>query len=154
MDIEPKSPEACLLGALSWDYKAPYTAKLFPCAKDIDALNHVNNAVYVKWCESVARAHMASLGLDQKKYNHLDRAMAIRHADYDYLQSCFLGNPLIIGTWITDSDGKLTLERKFQIIRLTDQATVLRARWQLVCIQVSSGRPRKMPSEIREIYAE
>ena len=30
---------------------------------DLDDLNHVNNTVYLTWCEQVARQHALSLGL-------------------------------------------------------------------------------------------
>jgi acyl-CoA thioester hydrolase len=44
------------------------------------------------------------------------------------------------------------MERRFQLIRTSDQATVLRGRWDLVCIELSSGKPRRMPKEFSEIY--
>lgn len=30
--------------------------------------------------------------------------------------------------------------------------TVLRGRWDLVCIEIASGRPKRMPREFSEIY--
>ena len=44
------------------------------------------------------------------------------------------------------------MERRFQLVRDRDQATVLRGRWELVCIEVSSGRVRRMPPEFCAIY--
>jgi acyl-CoA thioester hydrolase len=44
------------------------------------------------------------------------------------------------------------MERRFQLIRTSDQATVLRGRWHLVCIELSSGKPRRMPKEFSDIY--
>ena len=63
-----------------------------------------------------------------------------------------LGEALTLATWLTASDGKLTMERRFQLIRDHDQATVLRGRWELVCIELSSGRARRMPSEFCQVY--
>jgi acyl-CoA thioester hydrolase len=59
---------------------------------------------------------------------------------------------LILGTWLTASDGKLTLERRFQLVREADHATILRGRWELVCIELSSGNARRMPLEFRQVY--
>jgi acyl-CoA thioester hydrolase len=39
------------------------------------------------------------------------------------------------------------MERRFQMQRQRDGACVLRARWALVCIELSSGRVRRMPPE-------
>ena len=44
------------------------------------------------------------------------------------------------------------MERHFQLIRERDRATVLRARWQLVCIGLASGRPARLPREFSQAY--
>ena len=85
-------------------------------------------------------------------YQRLDRAMAIRRADYDYLLPTVLGEELTLATWLCASDGKLTMERRFQLIRNADQITVLRGRWDLVCIELSSGRARRMPPAFCQVY--
>jgi len=135
-----------------WDYPQPFTQAVRPSVDDIDGLKHTNNAVYVRWCETVAWAHSEALGLALADYQRLDRAMAIRRGEYDYLLPSVLGDGLLLGTWLADSDGKITLERRFQLIRCSDQATVLRGRWDLVCIELGSGRPRRMPKEFSTVY--
>lgn len=145
--------EAMACAALpDWDYSAPFTLAVRPGADDIDGLKHTNNAVYVRWCETVAWAHSATLGLDLADYQRLDRAMAIRRGEYDYLLPSVEGDELLLATWLTGSDGRITLERRFQLIRCSDRATVLRGRWELVCIEMGSGRPRRMPGEFSAIY--
>jgi acyl-CoA thioester hydrolase len=62
------------------------------------------------------------------------------------------GDELELATWLVASDGKLTMERRFQLVRRCDAATVLRGRWTLVCIELSSGRPRRMPPEFTAVY--
>jgi acyl-CoA thioester hydrolase len=135
-----------------WDYSKPFVLPVAPRANDIDGLNHTNNAVYVQWCEQVGWAHSESLGLSLADYQRLDRAMAIRRGEYDYLLPTFIDEPLSLATWLIARDGKLVMERRFQLIRDSDQATVLRGRWELVCIELSSGRPRRMPPEFSQIY--
>jgi acyl-CoA thioester hydrolase len=107
-----------------------------PEAADIDGLNHTNNAVYVRWCEQAAWAHSEALGLSLDDYRRLDRAMAIRRGEYDYLLPTFAGEALMLGTRLVAGDG----------------ATVLRGRWDLVCIELSSGRPRRMPQAFLDAY--
>jgi acyl-CoA thioester hydrolase len=135
-----------------WDYPHPFTLPVQPLATDIDGLNHTNNAVYVQWCEKTAWAHSEALGLNLADYQQLDRAMAIRRGEYDYLLPTTLHEQLTLATWLTASDGKLTMERRFQLIRNVDQLTVLRGRWDLVCIELSSGRVRRMPPEFCQVY--
>jgi acyl-CoA thioester hydrolase len=137
---------------LAWDYPNPFTLPLAPQAGDIDGLNHTNNAVYVRWCEQIGWAHSHALGLGLDDYQRLDRAMAIRRGEYDYLLPTVLGDELLLATWLAAGDGKLTMERRFQLVRVHDEATVLRGRWELVCIEMSSGRARRMPPEFIEAY--
>ena len=137
---------------MQWDYPHPFTLPVTPCAQDIDGLNHTNNAVYVQWCEKVGWAHSEALGLGMADYLRLDRAMAIRKAEYDYVLPSLQDEALTLGTWITASDGKLTMERRFQIVRNSDGATILRGRWDLVCIEVGSGKPRRLPPEFCQVY--
>lgn len=135
-----------------WDHPAPHVLAVCPQPQDIDGLNHTNNAVYVRWCELVAWSHSEALGLTMDDYRRLDRAMAIRHGAYDYLLPSFEGEALRLGTWLTAGDGKLAMERRFQLRRASDGQTLMRGRWDLVCIDISSGRPKRMPPEFVEIY--
>jgi len=135
-----------------WDIPAPHILTTRVAATDIDGLNHTNNAVYVNWCQQVAWAHSVALGLDLARYRELDRAMAITRSEYDYLQASREGDEVVVGTWIVGWDRKLTMERRFQVIRPADGATLLRARMRFACIELSSGRPRRMPKEFLEGY--
>lgn len=137
---------------MAWDYPHPFTMILAPQAQDIDGLNHTNNAVYVRWCEQIAWAHSEQLGLGIEDYRRLDRAMAIRRGEYDYLLPTFENEELTLATWLAGGDGKLVMERRFQLVRTHDQVTVLRGRWELVCIEMSSGRARRMPPQFLEAY--
>ena len=135
-----------------WDYPEPHTLLTRVGPEDIDGLKHTNNAVYVKWCEQVAWSHSVALGLDLERYHALDRAMAITHSEYDYLQASREGDEVAVATWIVDWDRKLTMSRRFQIIRVADGVTLLRAAMRFACIELSSGRPRRLPPEFLEGY--
>ncbi|MTV42000.1 acyl-CoA thioesterase [Duganella radicis] len=137
---------------MNWDHPQPHILALSPGAADIDGLDHTNNAVYVRWCEQAGWAHSEALGLSLADYRRLDRAMAIRRSEYDYLLPTAAGEPLLLGTWLYSTDGKLNMERRFQLLRASDGATVLRGRWALVCIEISSGRARRMPAEFCDGY--
>jgi len=137
---------------MNWDYPQAFTLPRMPVAADIDGLNHTNNAVYVRWCEQIGWAHSAALGLGLEDYRRLDRAMAIRRGEYDYILPTFEGEALLLATWLVGGDGKLAMERRFQLVRESDGATVLRGRWDLVCIELGSGRPRRMPQDFLDAY--
>lgn len=118
----------------------------------MDGLNHTNNAVYVKWCEQVAWSHSVALGLDLERYEELDRAMVITRSEFDYLRASHEGDEIVAATWIVDWDRKLTMNREFQVLRIADKATLLRGRMRFACVELSSGRPRRLPTEFIEGY--
>lgn len=137
---------------MPWDHPNPFTLAVAPRPEDIDGLAHTNNAVYVQWCEKVAWAHSEALGLGLADYRALDRAMAIRRASYDYLLPTTPGEALTLATWLLASDGRLTMQRGFQLVRDRDAATVLRGQWELVCIDIARGQPRRMPARFVSVY--
>lgn len=147
------------IAASEWDLPTPFALPFTVQTEHIDSLNHVNNAAYVLWCQEAGWRHSQALGLDIADYRTLDAAMAIRHAEYDYIGAAYLDEKLVMGTWLTHCDGKLQLERRFQLIRPTGDAsgrcqTILRGRWQLVSIGMSSGKARRMPEPFRRIYGD
>ena len=132
---------------MEWDWADPFTLDAQVSEKHIDGLNHTNNAVYVKWCERVAWSHSVSLGLDLDCYRKIDRAMVITHSEFDYLQASYLGDELAVATWIVQWDQRLTMSRRFQIIRKSDGVTLLRAGMNFACVELSSGKVRRLPPE-------
>jgi acyl-CoA thioester hydrolase len=137
---------------IAWDIPNPFTVSKTVESSQIDGLNHVNNAYYVMWCQDAGWGHSEHLGLDLDDYRELNRAMAIRRSEYDYILSAYEGDELIIGTWLTGNDNRLMMERSFQIVRVSDGATLLRGRWDLVCIDMASGKPKRMPQAFKDIY--
>jgi acyl-CoA thioester hydrolase len=133
---------------------SPFTVNFRVEDNHIDGIGHVNNAVYVDWCQQVGWNHSLVLGLDLADYRQLDAAMVIRRANYDYIHSAYVGEECVMATWLTASDGKLKMEREFQLLRKTDGKTLLRAHWQLVCIRMSNGKPRRMPAEFLSRYGD
>jgi len=120
----------------------------------IDGLGHTNNAVYVGWLEQCAWRHSQSLGLDLDDYRRLDRAMAVLRHEIDYLASAYQGEQLQLATWIVESDHRLKMRRRFQLVRPLDGATLVRALTTFVCIELSSGKPKRMPAEFVEGYGK
>jgi acyl-CoA thioester hydrolase len=139
---------------MKWDRPDPFTLDISVQSDDIDGLGHANNAVYVSWLERCAWRHSQRLGLDLAEYRRLDRAMAVVRHEIDYLASAYEDEQLVMGTWIVEWDRKLKMDRCFQLIRPSDGLTLLRARTTFVCIELSSGRPRRMPTEFLEGYGQ
>jgi acyl-CoA thioester hydrolase len=77
---------------------------------------------------------------------------AVRH-EIDYIAAAYPDDHLAIANWVTVYDGKLRAERKFQIIRLADKKTLLRAHSYYVCTNLTTGRPAKVPKEFSSAFS-
>jgi acyl-CoA thioester hydrolase len=135
-----------------WDLPSPFSIELTVAASEIDAYDHVNNAVYVTWFDRTAWAHSAVLGLPIEKCQALDRGMAVLRTVVGYARPALLGDSVEVGTWLLSGDSKLRVRRRFQARRVADGVTLARAEVDYACIELSSGRPTRWPAEFREHY--
>lgn len=139
--------------AIRFDLPDPHLLNIAVDAGDIDAYNHVNNAVYVTWCDRAAWHHSAALGLPIEHCLQLDRGMAVVRTLIAYLKPALRDDALTVATWLLPSESRLCVRRRFQIVRPSDRATLARAEVEYACIELSSGRPTRWPPAFRERYA-
>ncbi|MDN3524413.1 thioesterase family protein [Halomonas sabkhae] len=137
---------------MSWDLPAPFVLDLEVEDSSIDHYGHVNNAEYLRWVERISWAHSEHLGLSLAHYRQLDRAMVVHRHELDYLSPAFAGDTLQLATWIVACDDRLTLTRRFQLQHAGTRRTLLRACTRFACIELSSGRPRRLPEAFRQCY--
>jgi acyl-CoA thioester hydrolase len=135
-----------------WDFGNPHVVTVDVLAADIDAYDHVNNSVYLAWLDRAAWSHSATLGLSLEQCLAIRRGMAAHRTEIDYLRAALLGDRVLVGTWIVNTDAKLRVERRFQIRRAADGETLSRARIDYVCINLDSGRAVRMPDSFRNAY--
>ena len=135
-----------------FDFPAPHVIELRVQADELDAYEHVNNAVYLTWLDRAAWSHSAALGVPLERCLALRRGMAAQRVEIDYLRAARRGDALLAATWIVSADGRLRAERRFQIRRPSDGATLARARVDYVCINLDSGRATRMPELFAHAY--
>ena len=119
---------------------------------DIDGFGHVNNAIYLKWLDATVWEHTRSVGLSEHACIELNRGMAVAQHRLDYLASAYLGDEIAVFNWVCANDGRLRATRVFQIVRVSDQKTLLRAQSDYICVNLTSGRPTKMPEIFKQAY--
>jgi acyl-CoA thioester hydrolase len=138
--------------AAALDFPTAHAIELHVEAADIDAYAHVNNAVYLTWLDRAAWSHSAALGVPLERCLALRRGMAAQRIEIDYLRAAVRGDRILAATWIVAADGRLRAERRFQILRPSDGATLARARVEYVCINLDSGRAARMPEPFARAY--
>jgi acyl-CoA thioester hydrolase len=135
-----------------WDLPSPHVMRLAVADGDIDAYSHVNNSVYIVWCDRTAWDHSVSVGLPIERCKELDRGMAVLRTVIAYLRPALAGDTVRVATWILPASGRLRIRRRFQIRCEPDGATLARAELEYACIALSSGRAARWPAEFHERY--
>lgn len=137
---------------LNWDVSRPYVQTLTVGPEHLDDFGHTNNVVYLSWLQDVAWAHSESLGFGMADYQRVGAGCVARRHELDYLAATFPGDVLHVATWVAENSGRLDMWRAYQIIRASDNKTVLRGRTHWICIDITSGRPRRQPPEFVAAY--
>ena len=138
--------------ALKWDMPTPFTERVTVGSEHLDQFGHTNNVVYLQWLERVAWAHSNTLGLSFADYQRLNAGCVARKHELEYLAATFAGDELLLGTWVHENDGKLSMWRRYQILRVGDGKTVLRGQTHWVCVDMQTGRPKRQPPEFLAAY--
>lgn len=139
---------------IQWDLPNPFLMNITVQADETDRLGHTNNQVYFKWLEQISWQHIESLGMDWPLHERLSRAMAITRTEIDYLASSYKDDELLLATWISSSDQRITSSRRFQLVRLSDHKTIIKAQSFYACIDLKTGRPARMPKEFIDVHRQ
>ncbi|MBD2205081.1 acyl-CoA thioesterase [Calothrix sp. FACHB-1219] len=120
---------------------------------EMDALGHVNNAVYQNYLEQAAIEHSENLGLTFDVYRESGGVFVMRRVEIDYLRPAVAGDTLEVTTWLREIRGTRAF-RKYEI-RKQDQADLLvtaEALW--VWVEGKTMRPRPIPSLILDKFQQ
>jgi len=137
---------------VQFDHLAAHVVELAVRPEDIDAYEHVNNAVYLTWLDRAAWSHSAALGVPLERCVALRRGMAAQRIEIEYRRAAVRDDVVQVATWIVSTDGRLRVERHFQVRRSADGETLARARIDYVCINLDSGRAVRMPEIFARAY--
>lgn len=119
-------------------------------SRDIDAMNHVNNVVYVQWVQDVAEAHWKEVASDEMKARY---AWVVLKHEIEYLKPALLGDEVILKTWVESATG-VRSERCVEIFRANSQQLLTRARTSWCLLDAATFRPRRIEDDIRAVFLE
>jgi len=118
---------------------------------DIDDLAHVSNLVYVRWVQQVATAHSAAVGWDHARYRALGAVFVVRRHEIDYVLPVLEGEQVELITWIAWWKG-VSSERRTLVRRRRDGQIVARAATLWAFVDFATGRPRRIPDDIKVAF--
>lgn len=115
-------------------------------ADEIDELGHVNNTVYLRYAEEVARAHSDALGLSLDAYKNLGVVPVVRRHLITYHRSAVLGDRIRVSTQVEAFRGARA-GRKTRI-ELGHGPLLAEVETEWVWVRADNGRPTRVPGEI------
>jgi len=116
---------------------------------DIDELGHVNNIVYLRWVQDVAKAHWFSAAPAEDQAGLV--WMVFRH-EIDYLSPAGPGDDLILRTWVGAAAG-LRFDRHTEILRANVRKLLAKAKTVWVPIDQVTGRPKRVSDRVRKMFS-
>jgi acyl-CoA thioester hydrolase len=122
-----------------------YRVRVTVKPEDIDELDHVNNAVYLRYVELAARSHAASVGLDFEGMVARGGVFVVRRHTITYFRPARDRDELEIATKIGEMRGARA-SRFVWILRGDEVLAEAETEW--VWIEPKTRRPRAMPDEV------
>ena len=120
-------------------------------AADIDELEHAGNLSYVRWILDVAMAHSRALGWDHAQYRALGAVFVVRRHEVDYIAQVREGEALVGETWV-DAWRLASCVRATELRR--GMQVVARGATTWAFISMTSGRPQRIPDELRAKFGD
>jgi acyl-CoA thioester hydrolase len=112
---------------------------------DIDEQDHVNNTVYLRWVQEIAIAHWQAVASPEAQA--AVSWVVLRH-EIDYKAAAILGDEVEVATWVGKAS-RATFERFTEIRRKRDGQLLSNARTLWCPINPKTGRPARVPADVR-----
>jgi acyl-CoA thioester hydrolase len=128
----------------------PFRLEIVASASDIDELGHVSNLVYLRWVLEVATAHSFARGWGHPEYRALGAVFVVRRHEIDYLAQVNEGDELVAATWVDPWKGASCV-RQTELVRGSQLVARAATTWALMSL--STGRPTRIPDELRERFS-
>lgn len=120
---------------------------------EMDALGHVNNAVYQNYLEQAAIEHSESLGFNFELYQELGGVFVMRRVEIDYLRPAVASDTLEITTWLEEIRGTRA-RRRYEIRKQNKDDLLVTAEALWVWVDTKTMRPRPIPDVLLSKFSQ
>jgi len=120
--------------------------------QDIDAQQHVNNAIYMDYTSECGFQVCAAFHWPWQRMAEQGFAIFLRQVRLQYLQPAVLGDELEITTWVSDVR-RVTSGRHYTIHRTADGSLLAQAYTLGVWVDLRTGQPLRIPQQMLDDFA-
>lgn len=118
---------------------------------EIDRQGHVNNVAFIRWMQDAAVAHSAEQGWTDDRYEEAGFGWVARSHHIEYLASAFLGEPIIVMTWVA-SFSKATSSRRYRIWNADTKVLLAKAETVWAFVSLTTGKPGRINPEVSAAF--
>jgi acyl-CoA thioester hydrolase len=119
-------------------------------AEAVDENGHVNNVQYVQWMQDIAVQHYTLMG-GVTPTLAAGATWVVRSHQVEYFRPAYTGEQIEGRTWVVNLRRVRSL-RRYEFVRLSDGATLVRGATEWVFIDTQSGSPRLIPPGIAQLF--
>ena len=117
-----------------------------------DENGHISNVSYVRWIQDATRAHSEYVGWDRNAYEAYGGTFIVKRHEVDYKRGCHAGDDVVVTTCVEECRLASAI-RRTRVVRLKDNAEILRARTEWVFVLIEGHRPARIPQGVLEAFA-
>jgi len=128
-------------------FTRPFRVRIY----ELDSLGHVNNAVYLRYCEQAAMEAAESLGYTLERHRELGWVWVIRRTILEHVAPARYGDTINVTTWLSRLT-RASAYREYLLTREGDGAVIGRAQSRWVLLDTRTGHPIRMPPDMWEIF--
>lgn len=119
---------------------------------DIDAMQHVNNAIYMVYASECSFDVVAHFSWPWQRMAEAGFGIFLRHLHIQYLLPALLNDELEISTWAFNVR-RSTATRHYDIHRVNDNVLLAQVNTLAVWVSLESGMPVRIPKQMLDDFA-
>ena len=116
-----------------------------------EEIPHVNNAEYVRWIDRAAELATDAVGLTREMLLAAQRMWFVARHEIDYRGECFVGDDLLIATWIS-SLTRTTALRRTVVYHPADEKRILDASTRWAYVNLETRKPTRMEQDVLDRF--
>ena len=117
---------------------------------DLDDLNHVNNVVYVKWVQEIAKNHWKSLVSNEIIKNYY---WVLLEHHIKYFHPAILNDKIKLKTFIEKSEGMKSI-RIVEIYNTNNNKLIAISKTIWCLINAKTNKPNRITDAIRQAFGQ
>lgn len=115
---------------------------------DIDAMDHVNNVVYLRWVQDTAEAHWNAIAPPELKARY---AWVVLRHEIDYKSPAKAGDAVTATTWVSAVDGVRSV-RQVTLCHAQTGTVLAKAVTTWCLLDALTKRPKRIEADITSIF--